>query len=124
MKCSRENSSAFAPETQIGREHSSRKCSIFSLAWNKMKGGKARWPTVCLCGLPPIEQMALDGWGTEVQRDKRRYFDCGRSSLLSVTATPLLSLIDQKTVCPTTSAAAMMSDTAPPRSFPKLRYRP
>jgi len=25
---------------------------------------KNRWPTVCFCGFPPIEQKALDGWGT------------------------------------------------------------
>jgi hypothetical protein len=33
---------------------------------NKMEDGKARWPPLFLCGLPPIEQKTqktLDGWG-------------------------------------------------------------
>jgi hypothetical protein len=30
-----------------------------------MEVGEARWPTVGLCGLPPIEQKTLDGWGTQ-----------------------------------------------------------
>jgi len=31
---------------------------------DKKQNGKARWRMVCLCGLPPIEQKTLDGWGT------------------------------------------------------------
>jgi hypothetical protein len=30
-----------------------------------MENGKGRGPTVGLCGLPLIEQKALDEWGTE-----------------------------------------------------------
>jgi len=27
--------------------------------------GRNRWPAVGLCGLPPIEQKSLDGWGAQ-----------------------------------------------------------
>jgi hypothetical protein len=31
----------------------------------KLEEAKARRSTVSLCGIPPIEQKALDGWGTQ-----------------------------------------------------------
>jgi hypothetical protein len=46
------------------------------LTRNSMEDGKTRWATVGLCGLPPIKQKALDGWGT-------------RSFILCESATPV-----------------------------------